>query len=92
MILLSDLISEYLLSVAQTSVKSLSYYLNDFLLYCTNKHIDDITVNDIQHYINNKQNQELKDTTIYRYYSNIKTLFNYAISHECLEKNPCARR
>lgn len=92
-ILLYDLFNEYLNSISKSSSECIKYYIKDFKnFFIQNKHISCITVNDIQKYINYKRSFNLKDTTLYRYYRMIKTIFNYAISHEYLEKNPCIRR
>lgn len=90
-ILLSDLIDEYLSSLAQSSAKNLSYFFNDFLTFCTDKYINDITIRDIQKYINYKQSQNLKSTTTYKYLCVLRVLFNYAVSHKYLNENPCER-
>ncbi len=86
---LYDLFDEYLLSISIDSSKCLKYYIRDFEKYFENKYIDEFNVNDIQRFINNKISHNLKDTTIYRYYRMLKTIFNYAVSHEYISKNPC---
>lgn len=89
---LYTLLDEYLITVSKESAKSISYYIGDFKKFLENKYISNVTVNDIQRYINYKSSLNLKDTTIYRYYRMLKTIFNYAVSHEYIEKNPCVRR
>lgn len=88
-ILLYDLFNEYLNSISINSRETISYYIKDFKKFICNKSISEVNVNDIQKYINYKRSINLKDTSIYRYYRMLKTIFNYAISHEYIEKNPC---
>jgi len=86
---LLNLCNEYLESVSSSSATTIDYYLKDFLKFVSNKYVTDITVDDIQKYINYKKSNNLKDTTIYRCYRILKTLFNYAVSHEYLSANVC---
>lgn len=90
-ITLHDLCDMYLQILSKSSLKSIKYYLQDFENFISNKYISDITVNDIQSYVNFKKAINIKNTSIYRYFSSLKTLFNYAISHEYIDKNPCKR-
>ncbi len=86
---LYELFDEYLMTLSSSSYATIKYYIEDFKKFICNKNVSEVTVNDIQKYINYKKALNLKDTTIYRYYRFIKTIFNYAISHEYIEKNPC---
>lgn len=86
---LYELFDEYLQTLSSSSYTTIKYYIKDFKKFICNKNVSEVTVNDIQRYINYKKALNLKDTTIYRYYRFIKTIFNYAISHEYIEKNPC---
>lgn len=87
---LYELFDEYLQTLSSSSYTTIKYYIEDFKKFIFNKNVFDVTVNDIQKYINYKKALNLKDTTIYRYYRLLKTIFNYAISHEYIDKNPCA--
>jgi len=87
--MLYDLFDEYLKSLKEESSKTYQTYINDFKNFFENKDLYEVNVNDIQKYINYKVKSKLKDVTVYRYYSILKTIFNYAISHEYLQKNPC---
>ncbi len=86
-ITLYALFDEYLESVSENSRDTISYYLNDFKKVVEDKNILAVTVNDIQKYINYKKSQNLKDSTLFRYYRMLITVFNYALSHEYIEKN-----
>lgn len=86
-ITLYALFDEYLESISEKSRDTISYYLNDFKKVVEDKDILAVTVNDIQKYINYKKSQNLKDSTLFRYYRMLITVFNYALSHEYIEKN-----
>lgn len=86
-ITLYALFDEYLESISEESRNAVSYYLNDFKKVVEDKNILAVTVNDIQKYINYKKSQNLKDSTLFRYYRILITVFNYALSHEYIEKN-----
>lgn len=86
---LYELFDEYLETLSSSSYTTINYYIQDFKKYISNKNVSRINVNDIQKYINSKKSANLKETTVYRYYRLLKTIFNYAISHEYIEKNPC---
>lgn len=88
-ILLYELFDKYLKTLSSSSYNTIKYYIEDFKKHMGNKYILDITVDDIQYYINYKKDLNLKDSTIYRYYRMLKTIFNYAISHKYLKENPC---
>ncbi len=90
-ITLYDLFDEYLKSLNKSSADNIKYYIRDFKNIIENKQIEDVSVNDIQLYLNYKKNMNLKSTTIFRYYRMLKTIFNYAISHNYIDKNPCVR-
>lgn len=88
-ITLYNLFDEYLSTLRQNTATTYQFYINDFKCFIEDKELQDVNVNDIQKYINYKVKSKLKDVTVYRYYSMLKTIFNYAISHEYLQKNPC---
>lgn len=88
-ITLYNLFDEYLSTLRQNTATTYQFYINDFKCFVEDKELQDVNVNDIQKYINYKVKSKLKDVTVYRYYSILKTIFNYAISHEYLQKNPC---
>ncbi len=88
-ITLYELFDEYLDTLTSNSVKQFRYYINDFKKYFEDIYIDEITVNDVQKYINSKISMNLRDTTVYRYYRMLKTIFNYAVSHSYIDKNVC---
>lgn len=90
-IYLYDLFDRYLKSISENSANTLRFYINDFKKFINNKDISTITVDDIQLIINSKKAQNLKDSTLYRYYQILQTVFNYAILHEYIDKNPCKR-
>ena len=90
-ITLYDLFDRYLKSVSKASADNIKYYINDFKELIEDKDLVDVTVDDIQFYIDYKKSLKLKDTTIYRYYRVLVTIFNYAVSHEYIDKNPCSR-
>lgn len=90
-ITLYELFDRYLESLNKTSADSIKYYINDFKNYMKNDYLINITVDNIQDLINYKRCMLLKDTTIYRYYRMLKTIFNYAVSHDYIDKNPCER-
>ncbi|MCI8519739.1 MAG: hypothetical protein HFJ51_06900, partial [Clostridia bacterium] len=73
----------------KTSADNIKYYINDFKKFMKNGYLTNITVDDIQNFINYKRCMLLKDTTVYRYYRMLKTIFNYAISHKYIVENPC---
>lgn len=55
-----------------------------------NKLITEITVDDIQSYVNYEYCfNKLKDSTVYLRYQRLKAIFNYAIKKEYLTNNPC---
>lgn len=87
--MLYDLFDEYLKSLKEESSKTYQTYINDFKNFFENKDLYEVNVNDIQKFVNYKVKLKLEDVTVYRYYSILKTIFNYAISHEYLQKNPC---
>lgn len=91
-ITLNDLFDEYLETLSGSSRASIYYYVRDFKNFINVEYIVDVTIDDVQKYINYKKAMNLKDSTIFRYYENLKTIFNYAISHEYIDSNPCARR
>lgn len=91
-ITLYELIDDYLSSLSKASYNTLKYYTNDFKHIISNKKLIDVNINDIQRFINYKRSMNLKETTIYRYYRMLQTIFNYAVSHKYINKNPCARR
>lgn len=88
-ITLYNLFDEYLSTLRQNTATTYQFYINDFKNFFENKDLYEINVNDIQKFVNYKVKLKLEDVTVYRYYSILKTIFNYAISHEYLQKNPC---
>lgn len=88
-ILLYELFDEYLRTLSNSSHSSIRYYIEDFKRHVENKYVLYVTIDDIQNYINYKKDLNLKDSTVYRYYRMLKTIFNYAISHKYLKENPC---
>lgn len=89
--MLYEIFDEYLNSLTKISYRTIYYYVRDFKNIVEDKYIADVNVNDIQKYINYKYDTQLKDTTIYKCYCILKTVFNYAIAHEYIIKNPCIR-
>ena len=86
---LYDLFDKYLSSLRKSTATNYQCYINDFKSFFKNKDLYDVNVNDIQEFVDYKVSLELKEVTVYRYYSILKTIFNYAISHEYLQTNPC---
>lgn len=86
---LYDLFDEYLNCLKENSKRTIKYYIEDFKRTVSNKLLSQVDVNDIQKYINTKVAQNLKDSSIYRYYRMLRTVFNYAISHNYIKENPC---
>lgn len=84
-----DLLEEYLQCLSFNSAKTYKSYINDIKQFISNQELHNITTADIQKYINFKKALNLKATTIYRYYRIIKTIFNYAVANNYIEKNPC---
>lgn len=90
-ITLHDLCDKYLQTLSKASINSVKYYLQDFENFISNKNISSITIDDIQSYVDYKKAICLEDSSIYRYSSALKTLFNYAVSHKYIDENPCTR-
>lgn len=89
--MLYEIFDEYLNSLTKISYRTIYYYVRDFKKLVKDKYIADVDINDIQKYINYKYDTQLKDTTVYKSYCILKTIFNYAIAHEYIVKNPCVR-
>lgn len=90
-ITLHDLFDKYLKTLSASSRSTIRYYTRDFENFTKVEYAADITIDDIQEYIDYKKDMNLEDSTIFRYYENLTTIFNYAISHEYITKNPCKR-
>lgn len=86
---LYELFDEYLSTLKKTTATTYQFYINDFKYFVENKELQEVTVNDIQTYINYKITANLKDVTVFQYFSMINTIFNYAVSHNYLDTNPC---
>lgn len=90
---LYDLFETYLknCNLANNTYKCVENYIEKiYKAYFRNIEITEITTNDINRFIRFEKATMIKDVTIYTYFKQLKTIFNYAIKNELLEKNPCA--
>ena len=92
--ILKNAIDEFLASItiernlSHNTISSYKRYLNSFNQFLgVNKGVQKITVNNIEDYIKKLKKKNLKETSIIRNISAIKSLFSFMINEDIIKNN-----